>query len=57
MKVLTIFHITRFDECGETMLEGFTGRDAKETYDRADSRLDYWWDKYPNAHIDITRKA
>lgn len=53
-----IFHITRFDSCStETMLEGFVGTDAKATYDKAFDRLDYWWNKYPNAYIDITRKA
>ena len=53
-----IFHITRFDPCGiNTMLEGFVGTDTKETYDRADARLQHWWDKFPNAAIDITRSA
>ncbi len=53
-----IFHITRFDDCGiDTMLEGFTGTNAKETWERADARLEHWWNKFPNACIDITRKA
>ena len=57
MSVLSIFHIVRFDPAEDTMLQGFTGYDAKETYDRADARLEHWWDKYPNACIDIVRKA
>ena len=57
MKALCIYHIVRYDSHQNTMLEGFTGRDTKETYDRADSRLEHWWNKYPNAHIDIERKA
>ena len=57
MKALTIFRIVRFDTHETTLLEGFTGRDAKETYDRADARLEYWWNKFPNAVIDIERTA
>ena len=57
MKPLCIYHIVRYDDCQNTMLEGFTGRDTKETYGRADARLDYWWNKFPNASIDIERKA
>ena len=57
MKALCIYHIVRYDSHQNTMLEGFTGRDTKETYDRADGRLEHWWNKYPNAHIDIERKA
>ena len=52
-----IFHIVRFDPCQETMLQGFTGTNAKETWERADARLEHWWNKFPNACIDITRKA
>lgn len=53
-----IFHITRFDDCGiDTMLEGFTGTNAQEAWERADARLEHWWNKFPNACIDITRKA
>lgn len=57
MKPLAIFHIVRYDEGQNTFLEGFTGRDLEETYDRADRRLDYWWAKYPNAATGIERKA
>ena len=57
MKPLAIFHIVRYDPGQNTYLEGFTGRDLEETYDRADRRLDYWWNKFPNAAIDIERKA
>ena len=57
MKALCIYHIVRYDNCQNTMLEGSTGRDAKETYDRADARLDFWCDKFPNAMVDIERKA
>jgi len=57
MKPLSIFHISRYDHDGVKTLQVFTGRDNKETYDRADSRLEYWWNKYPNANIDIERKA
>ena len=57
MKPLAIFHIVRYDAHQTTKLEGFQGRDLEETYDRADRRLDYWWNKYPNAAIDIERKA
>ena len=53
-----IFHITRFDPLlVDTMLEAFAGKDAKEVYQRADARLEHWCNKYPNACIDITRKA
>ena len=53
-----IYHITRLDDYGiNTLLEGFAGSDPKETYDRADARLEYWWNKFPHAYIDITRKA
>tara|TARA_B100002052_G_scaffold170190_1_gene154934 strand:- start:65 stop:235 length:171 start_codon:yes stop_codon:yes gene_type:complete len=53
-----IFHITRFDDCGtNTMLEAFSGTDVKTAYEKADARLEHWWNKYPNAYIDITRKA
>ncbi|QDP67876.1 MAG: hypothetical protein Unbinned8622contig1003_16 [Prokaryotic dsDNA virus sp.] len=52
-----IFHISRFDDDGEwVMLEGFVGP-ADKAYREADARLDYWWNKYPNALIDILRKA
>ena len=57
MKPLAIFHIVRYDAHQTTKLEGFQGRDLEETYDRADRRLDYWWNKFPNAAIDIERKA
>ena len=53
-----IFQIVRFDPCGiDTMLEGFVGTNAKETWERADARLDRWADKFPNAAVDIVRKA
>jgi hypothetical protein len=52
-----IFHIVRFDPCQETMLQGFTGTDTAETLERAGNRLEHWWNKFPNAHIDIVRKA
>ena len=57
MRPLVIYHICRYDHGSVTMLEGFTGRNAEETYNKADDRLDYWWNKFPNAHIDIERKA
>ena len=52
-----IFRIVRFDPGEDVMLEGFVGKNTKETYDRADARLEYWWNKYPNAVIDIVRTA
>lgn len=52
-----IYHVSRINDNGEwEMLEGFVGK-ASEAYDRADARLDYWCDKYPNAIVDIVRKA
>ena len=52
-----IYHVSRIDDNGEwRMLEGFVGK-ASEAYERADQRLDYWCDRYPNAIVDILRKA
>ena len=57
MTMTAIYHVSRIDDNGEwEMLEGFVG-EASEAYGRADARLDYWWNKYPNAVIDILRKA
>lgn len=57
MAMTAIYHVSRIDDNGEwEMLEGFVG-EASEAYGRADARLDYWWNKYPNAVIDILRKA
>ena len=56
MPMTAIYRIVRFDPGEETMLEGFVG-EASEAYQRADERLEHWWDKYPNACIDIVRKA
>ena len=53
-----IFHITRFDPCGiDTMLEGFVGTNAKETFDQADARLEHWVNQFPSAKVAVTRKA
>lgn len=55
--MLAIYHVSRIDENGEwRILEGFTGG-AAEAYQRADDRLDYWAEKYPNTIVDIVRKA
>lgn len=52
-----IYHVSRIDENGEwRMLEGFVG-EASEAYKRADARLEFWWGRYPNAIVDIVRKA
>lgn len=52
-----IFHISRIDDDGEwEMLEGFFG-EPDEKWQEANARLDYWWNKYPHAVIDILRKA
>ena len=52
-----IFTISLFNDNGEwEMLEGFVGP-AETAYAKADARLEYWWNRYPNALIDILRKA
>ena len=52
-----IYHVAMIDSNGDwRMLEGFVGK-AREAYQRADERLDHWCDKYPNAVVDIIRKA
>ena len=52
-----IYHVAMIDDNGEwRMLEGFVGT-ANEAYQRAVIRLDYWANEYPNAVVDILRKA
>lgn len=52
-----IFTISKIDDNGEwQMLQGFVGP-VDKAYQEADARLDYWCEKYPNAIVDILRRA
>ena len=52
-----IFTISMIDSNGEwKMLQGFVGP-VDSAYKQADARLDFWCEQYPNAVVDILRKA
>ena len=52
-----IYTISIIDSNGEwKQLQGFVGPVA-ETYAKANKRLEHWQNKYPNAVVDILRKA
>ena len=53
----SIYTVSMIDSNGEWKdLQGFVGP-ADEAYPKANARLEYWSNRYPNAVVDIRRKA
>ena len=53
----SIFTISMIDSNGEwKQLQGFVGP-VDEAWAKADARLEHWQNKFPNAVVDILRKA